>query len=291
MKIGLTGWHPDRPMDGPGFIGSWLRADLAGAGHDVTMLPWDVRRTLVPPGWDLSRLDMVVHLAARVGRLLCDRDPRDVIDTNAWGTYNVARACAAAGTRMLYVSSSEAAHDNNLYGLTKRWGEDAAYLAFGGEDQLLLPARLFMPYGPGHPPGHGRAALTNWLWQAMNSQTLTVHHPSSRPWCWVGDTVRGIRLLCEQETWRGLPPFVNVGRTDNIMLSKTVAERIVERYGADGARVELVDVPAGVAPWKSPVGYSLQELGLGWQPEVDLDDGVARTHTWLEENRARFAQA
>lgn len=285
MRIGLTGYMPG--ANHPGFVGSWLVRELEGHGHTVTPIIADVREPLSLVAKPYS-VDLVVHLAARVGRLLCEQNPRDVIDTNVWGTMNVARACKTAGVPLLYVSSSEAAWSGNLYGLTKRWGEEVADLVLGNDDDLLT-VQLFMPYGPGHPPGHGRAALTNWVWQAMNGGQLTVHRGTERPWCWVGDTVTAIRLLCEQHhNWQNLPPRIDIGRTDNVLPSLDVAELALIRYGADGARIVETDVPAGVIAWKRPGGNPNTLATLGWRPQVELPDGMDRVHAWLVENRAAF---
>ena len=282
MNVGITG-H----LDGPnaGFIGRWLADELQiEGGHTVRELPEDIRQGYTAGG-NLAELDAVVHLAARVGRERCELNPRDVVDTNAWGTFNVAQACATAGVRLLYVSSSEAAYAGNLYGLTKRWGEDAARLALRDRPHDLLVARLFMPYGPGHPPGNGRAALTNWVWQAMHGLPLVAHRDTSRSWCWVGDTVHALRLILERweivpDTWSGV---LNVGRVDNVASSWRVARRVVELLGSRSA-VDLVDRPAGIVDHKLPPVDALYHW-LGWSPTVELDEGIILTRDWLETLR------
>ena len=294
MIVGLTGFHGAEGQ--PGFIGRWLTATLEGAGHEVVPLYGDVRQRWtftkrtrsgepvgrVAPSM-LDGVDVVVHLAARVGRLLCDEAPQDVVDTNAFGTWNVAEAARAAGARMLYVSSSEAVYAGNLYGLTKRWGEEAARLVFADQPARFAVARLFMPYGPGHPPGHGRAALTNWIWEAMTRQPLTVHKGTSRSWCWVGDTAAALRLLIEQwpaparsqsaEAW-------NVGRVDNVMSSLATAQLVVRRFAeGDYSLIRQVEKPAGIADHKLPDVRPL--YALGWRPTIDLAEGVGYVADWL----------
>lgn len=278
MIVGLTG---NRGQEGdPGFIGRRLEKELHDAGHQPRAVWGDVRFD-----WTagvVSGCDVVVHLAARVGRLRCEDGPRDVVDTNAWGTFNVARACAAAGARMLYVSSSEAGYAGNLYGLSKRWGEDAARLAFADHPERLQVARLFMPYGPGVPPGHGRAALTNWIWGAMTRTPLIVHARTSRSWCWVGDTVRALRLIIEAQAHPATvgDPVWNVGRVDNQLSSLRVAQLIVERYAdRDYTLIQQIAKPAGVVDHKLPDVRPIYDLG--WRPTVDLPEGIGAVADWL----------
>lgn len=282
MIVGLTG-HRGQPGD-PGFIGTWLGEALMEAGHEARPVYGDVRFDWTPGV--VEGCDVVVHLAARVGRLRCDQAPRDVVDVNAWGTANVARACRAAGVRMLYVSSSEAAYAGNLYGLSKRWGEDAARLEFDLSPDRLLIARLFMPYGPGHPPGFGRAALTNWVWAALTRQPLIVHARTSRSWTWVEDTAAALRMLIEEwpgrrDAWNGREVW-NIGRVDNQLSSLRVAQLCVERFAeGDYSLIRQVAKPAGIADHKLPDVQALYDLG--WRPTVDLIEGMGRVADWLRE--------
>src|SRR5262249_5146543 len=94
--------------------------------------------------------DVVVHLAAQVGRLFGEDDLLHTIRSNALMTALVARSCAAEGIPLMYTSTSEIYGDlgtlttaredgdslsgrlpdwrvpHNLYGLSKRWGEEVA---------------------------------------------------------------------------------------------------------------------------------------------------------------------
>ena len=44
-----------------------------------------------------------------------------------------------------------------------------------------------MPYGPGCPPGRGRRAMDNMMWQAIYDMPIVTHIGSERSWCWIGD--------------------------------------------------------------------------------------------------------
>lgn len=295
MKVGLTGFQ-GTPGD-PGFIGGWLTGELESHGHQVVALFGDVRKRwsywrddmsdpwLSPPDM-LQGVDVVVHLAALVGRERFLHTPADVVQTNAYGTLNVAEACHRAGVRLLYVSTSEAAYSHrNLYGLTKAWGEDAARMVFSEWADQLKVARLFMPYGPGHVPGKGRAALTNWCWQALTGERLTVHDGTSRSWCWVGDTVAGLRQLVED--WpAGRTTVWNIGREDNSARSIDVARQVLRQVagcapGTEDAHIDVVPAPEGIVPKKLPDTLPLRRLG--WAPLVELDEGINRTAAWLRE--------
>jgi nucleoside-diphosphate-sugar epimerase len=224
-----------------------------------------------------------------VGRLFGEQDMGETVSNNVLVTAEVARACAEQGVPLTYTSTSEVygdgtehewgeldlyqAHPHNAYGLTKRQGEEFCRLYAPGGLQV---ARLSMPYGPGLPPGRGRAALVTFLDQARKGEVLTVHKDSERSWCWVGDTVRGLRLIIEQSeagAW-------NVGRDDNRVPMRRVAELACSLTGAPESLIHEVAAPQRQTVVKR---LSTQKLrALGWAPQVELEEGMVRVLRWLE---------
>jgi len=252
--------------------------------------------------------DVVVHLAAQVGRLFGEDNIAHTIESNALMTARVARSCAAAfrRPRLVYTSTSEVYGDlstvavgcedwtgvwqlpHNLYGLSKRWGEEVAALYaltpdLEGSMQIIRPS---MPYGPGLPPGRGRAAIVNMLYQAHHRQPIPVHRGAERSWCWIEDAVRGIRLVLEQGEVAFLAADVvkrgvgcyNVGRDDAAVTMRHVAEMACAVAGVEDpdALIVEVDAPARQTVVKR---LSTEKLrGLGWEPVVGLFEGMSRTY-------------
>lgn len=283
-----------------GFIGSHLTHELQAQGHDVYGHDWN-DGDLREPGVFLRQLEKydpstVVHLAAQVGRLFGEDDLCHTVTENAMMTTLIANACGHQGRRLVYASTSEIYGDfaeswakesafsgfggantailpHNLYGLTKRWGEEAA--ALYAPDGLIC-LRLSMPYGPGVVPGRGRAALPNMLWQAATGQDIITHRGAERSWCWVGDTVRGIRLIMES----GQDGAFNVGRNDPRVKMEDIAHWACDIAGADHALVKVVDPPGPQTLVKRLDCSRLQSLG--WEPRVELEEGVAQVWDWVK---------
>lgn len=286
MRVHITG--------SGGFIAGHLTRELRRQAFDVTGT--DVSHAY-SPGAILReyRPDVVVHAGALVGRVR--GVALEAIDLNVRSTLQLAHECSLLGVPLLYLSTSEVygpawpalgspwgdpARESepltrlphNLYGLTKLWGEQACELELDWE--LLTIARLSMPYGPGHPPGVGRAALTNFLHAAMRGDPLEVHRGARRSWTWVGDTARALALLISREQ-RGV---WNVGRDDNELTMMQVAELAVELADSSSPIIE-VDPPPGFTLVKRLDCTRLR--ALGWEPEVELDEGARRVLEWLRE--------
>lgn len=290
-----------------GFIGGHLSEELERAGHQV--LPVD----LVPAFDDedtftsgtlfmdvsvpgvLSRAvysykpDAIVHLAAQVGREFGEDDIARTIRWNAVGSAMVAQAAAKLDGPILYTSTSEVYGDigtmvaneagpfaipHNLYGLSKRWGEEVFRLY--SPDRLKI-ARLSMPYGPGAPPGRGRRAMDNFLWQAHHRMPITVHRGAERSWCWVGDTVRALRLILESTrmgTW-------NVGRDDDPRTMMELAEIACDMTDASRHLIEVVE-PPGMQTVVKRLSTEKLMTQFDWEPTVDLEEGMERVYEWVQ---------
>lgn len=292
-----------------GFIGQHLIRELVDAGHFVRGVdrkyPEDEYlgdlngRTglcdISEPGafketmGDKHLPDLVIHLAAQVGREFGEDDVARTINWNATGTAMVAHACGQHGVPVLYTSTSEVYGDlgpstvadeingpfllpHNLYGVSKRWGEEV--LRLYAPDGLKI-ARLSMPYGPGAPPGRGRRAMDNFLWHANHRRQIPVHEGATRSWCWVGDTVRGLRMIAEVQgegVW-------NVGRDDDNRSLEEVAQIACDLAGAPRSLINMVQPPAMQTVVKKLRTQRLRDLG--WQPTVELEEGMERLWDWI----------
>jgi nucleoside-diphosphate-sugar epimerase len=280
MKILLTG--------AAGFIGTYLYRELHNAGYDLLGVDYndgdlslpDIAHRII----DKYKPHIVIHLAAKVGRLFGEEDPTLTIASNALATTYVAKACGDSGIKLVYASTSEAFGDpgndsldendpgrlpHNLYGLSKRWGEEAAQL-YAPEGLQIL--RFSMPYGPGLPAGHGRAAIITFLWQAHHRKPITVHHGGRRCLCWIGDLVSAIRLVIEN----GNSGAWTIGRNDNETLMLDVARMACDIADTSPDLIKQIEAPANQTVVKR---LNIDRLtALGWEPCVGLLAGMKRTY-------------
>ncbi len=227
--------------------------------------------------------DYVVHLAARYGRLLCRDEPHRSVSDNAAATTEIAAVCAERGIPVLYTSSSEVYGDHGqvmiderselrmpttIYGLSKRWGEEALRLYMPPENLCIV--RMNMLFGDGQRGGYGRCSLATFIQQALAGETFTVHRNASRSWLYISDAVRALRLLIEG----GHHGIFNLGNDyDQQRSMEGVGDAVV---AAAGGEYELADAPPTQIRHKAYSSAKLRNT-IDWQPQVELFDGIRRT--------------
>lgn len=263
MRILVTG--------GRGWIGSHLCPELLTRGHDVVSVDRDdgdlardggAHRLIV-----MYNPDIVVHLAARPGRIFGENDVISTIEDNTIASTLVAKACGDTSVRLCYISTSEVYGERNLYGLTKFWGEQVSQL-YSPKDLLII--RPSMAYGPNMPTGYGRAALPTMIDYFLHGKIYTIHRDCYRSWIYIDDLVRGMTDVIE----RGEGTY-NVGRDDDLRSMEDLAHLVRDVLGTDPDLILLGEHDSTITPIKD---ISMARLrSLGWEPRVDIEDGIKMT--------------
>jgi len=282
---------------GAGFIGSHLCAGLLARGYKVRVLDSLVygRREWVPAHCefiegDIRDLSACQHAAAGMqGVFHCAAMSRsgpsqDLIDlctqSNITGTQNMLLAARDAGARRFIYSGSSTYYGNrtpphresdppdllNIYGLTKRVGEQYCLLFDESFDLPSLVLRYFNVYGPRQPQtGNDALVMGIFLRRWADGSTLIIHGEGSqrRDFVHVRDVVRANILAFESERHGEI---YNVGGGSNISVKELADmispdQRHEARRGGD-AEATLAEI-------------SRIRAHLGWQPEVDFAEGLA----------------
>ncbi len=140
-------------------------------------------------------------------------------------------------------------------------------------------ARIFNTFGERLRPDDGRAIPT-FIRQALRGQPITVSGDGSqtRSVCYVDDLIDGILRLLRSD----LSGPVNLGNPHEISMLD-LAERIRKLAGSS-SEIALIPRPEDDPEIRQP-DISLATDKLGWQPKVDLDEGLARTIAWFRSHR------
>ncbi len=294
---------------GAGFVPSHLCDLLLGRGHEVVAIDNFVtghRRNLTTlqehPGFsfveaDVSRevpvsgrFDRIFHMASPASPIDYVELPFETLYAGSDGTRLLLERARADGARFLLASTSEVYGDpavhpqvegywgnvnpigvRSVYDEAKRYAE-ALTMAFARYHQVQVRiVRIFNTYGPRMRPNDGRV-MPAFCSQALRGEPLTVFGDGqqTRSFCFVSDLVEGISRLMESD----LATPCNVGNPHEMTMLQ-LAEYI-NRFTNNAAGIVYRPLPKDDPTRRRP-DISLAKAHLGWEPQVEFEDGVART--------------
>ncbi len=244
----------------------------------------------------------IVHAAGIAGVDTVLASPVRTMRVNMIGTYNALEAALATQDtveRMVEFSTSEVfgQHAFNVgegqvttigsvgearwtYAVSKLAGEHMSH-AYHAEFGLpTVSVRPFNIFGPGQIGG---GAIRAFIEAALDGRDLTIHGDGSqiRAWCYVDDMVQGTLLGLEHRNAVG--ESFNIGNARSAVTIYDLARRIKAITDAPGEIVftplDYVDVELRI-----PNMGKAREL-LGFEAQVELDEGLERTIAWFREHR------
>ena len=132
--------------------------------------------------------------------------------------------------------------------------------------------RIFNTYGPRMNANDGRV-VSNFIVQALKNEDITIYGDGkqTRSFCYVDDLIEGMYRMMNCDGFTGP---VNIGNPGEFTMIE-LAQKII---GLTGSSSKLVfrSLPSDDPTQRKPVIELAQEK-LGWNPEVDLEDGLRRT--------------
>jgi dTDP-glucose 4,6-dehydratase len=293
---------------GAGFLGSHLCDHLLTQGHHVicvdnldtgslqniehireptfTFLNHDLTEPLVID----DDVDRLYHLASPASPIDYQRLPLHTLKVGSYGTHNMLGLAKFKRARFLLASTSEVYGDpevhpqpedywgnvnpigpRGVYDEAKRYAEalTMAYHTQQGVNTCI--ARVFNTFGARMRPHDGRAIPT-FLRQALQDKPVTVYGDGSqtRSFCYVDDMIAGLVALMESDVH--LP--VNLGNPAEMSLLD-LAKAVIE---VTESRSEIVfeALPIDDPQVRQPDIARARQL-LGWEPNLELRDGLRRT--------------
>jgi nucleoside-diphosphate-sugar epimerase len=245
----------------------------------------------------------VVHLASIAGVDTVLKMPVTTMTVNLLGTHNVLEATIAEGgvQRFIDFSTSEVfgsyaynVHEGDVTSLgavgEARWTYAVSklateHLAHNYGVQYGLPAlsiRPFNIYGPGQV---GEGAIHTFIARCLRGDTLEIHNEGSqiRAWCYIDDIVNAVLLCLEKPEAVG--QAFNVGNPRSVCTIYDLAQRIVRLTGSS-SRIEFVPWPYADVELRVP-NIDKARQKLGYEPKIDLEEGLLRTIDWYRREAAR----
>jgi dTDP-glucose 4,6-dehydratase len=310
MRVLVTG--------GAGFLGSHLCEFLLDQGAEVLCL--DNLSTGATDNIDQIRserfsfikhdvtnyiyvagpLDHVLHFASPASPVDYQQLPIPTLKVGALGTHKALGLAKDKGARFLLASTSEVYGDplvhpqredywgnvnpvgpRGVYDEAKRFAEamTMAYHRYHGLDTRIV--RIFNTFGPRMRRDDGRA-IPNFIHQALRGEPLTVYGDGSqtRSFTYVSDLVDGIWRLMQSS----VHDPVNLGNPQEMTLLE-LAKRVI-RLTASASPIAFQPLPVDDPKIRQPDIARARAL-LGWEPLVDVDEGLRRTIEWFRGTRHR----
>ncbi len=250
----------------------------------------DVSRSLDVSG----RVDAVAHLASPASPPDYHRLPLETLAVGSRGTENALRLAHHNDARFVLASTSEVYGDplvhpqtedywgnvssvgpRSVYDESKRFAEALSMAYRRTCDVNVGIMRIFNTYGPRMRPEDGRV-VTSFITQALNQDPLTIYGDGmqTRSFCYVDDLVRGVvaMLDCSESG------PINLGNpVERTMLE--LAQIVLDATGSTST-IEFHPLPKDDPTRRRPDITQAANL-LGWHPEIDAPDGIARTLEWF----------
>jgi len=306
QKILVTG--------GAGFLGSHLCERLLREGHDVlcvdnffTGSKQNIAHLFDHPYFELMRhdvtfplyveVDQIYNLACPASPVHYQFDPVQTTKTSVHGAINMLGLAKRLKARILQASTSEVYGDPEIHPQTedywgrvnpvgiracydegKRCAETLFFDYYRQHNLDIKVVRIFNTYGPRMHPNDGRV-VSNFIVQALRGEDITIYGDGSqtRSFCYVDDLVDGfIRMMGTEQGFTGPINLGNPGEFTMLELAEQVLKQV-------GGRSKLVFMPLPPDdPKQRQPEISLARSKLGWEPKVQLEDGLRETIAYFK---------
>lgn len=300
---------------GAGFLGSHLCERLLNDGNEVlcvdnyfTGSKTNIVHLLNRPYFELLRhdvtfplyveVDEIYNLACPASPIHYQHDPVQTTKTSVHGAINMLGLAKRTRAKIFQASTSEVYGDPQIHPQTEDyWGHvnpigfrscydegkrcaETLFFDYRRQHNLRIKvARIFNTYGPRMHPNDGRV-VSNFIVQALKGEDITIYGDGNqtRSFCYVDDLVEAfVRLMNTADDFTGP---VNTGNPGEFTI-KELAEKVVDMIGTK-SKIVYKPLPFDDPKQRQP-DISLAKKELGWEPTIQLEEGLIKTIAYFDD--------
>ena len=293
---------------GAGFLGSHLCDRLIKSGNYVICLDnfftgskENIQHLAGNPNFELEERDIIwpymkgvdeiYNLACPASPVHYQYDPIKTINTSVFGAVNMLELAKGVKAKLLQGSTSEVYGDPVKHPQTEEyWGNvnpiglrscydegkrcaETLFMDYYRQNQTRIKIiRIFNTYGPRMLPNDGRV-VSNFIIQALNNEDITIYGDGkqTRSFQYIDDLIEGmVRMMDTEDDFTGP---INIGNPNEFPVLE-LAERVIRMTGST-SKIVFKPLPTDDPKQRQP-DIKLAKEKLGWQPTVELEDGLKR---------------
>jgi len=300
---------------GAGFLGSHLCEKLLAAGNDVlcvdnfyTGSKQNIAHLMNNPYFEVMRhdvtfplyieVDEIYNLACPASPVHYQFDPVQTTKTSVHGAINMLGLARRLKARILQASTSEVYGDPEVHPQPEAyWGKvnpigirscydegkrcaETLFFDYWRQHQLEIKVvRIFNTYGPRMHPNDGRV-VSNFIVQALKGQDITIYGDGqqTRSFCYVDDLIDVmIQMMGSPADCTGP---VNIGNPGEFTMLE-LAEKVI-KLTQSKSKLIFAPLPSDDPKQRQP-NIELAKEKFGWEPKVQLDDGLQQTISYFRK--------
>ena len=304
---------------GAGFLGSHLCERLLAQGHYVICLDnyftgqkRNIFHLLGNPSFEVIRhdlvnpifleVDQIYNLACPASPVHYQYNPVKTTKTSVMGAIHMLGLAKRVKARVLQASTSEVYGDPSVHPQTESyWGNvntiglracydegkrcaETLFFDYYRQNKVnIRVVRIFNTYGPRMHPNDGRV-ISNFIMQALRNEPVTIFGDGlqTRSFCYVDDMVEGIvRMMNGPDEFVGPVNLGNPGEYSMLELAESIIRLTGSKSGIEFKPSPMDD------PRRRQPDIRLAKEKLGWEPVVELREGLQKTIAYFREISGR----